>query len=320
MTTRFFISATTFPNALNVAFGASWSNTSAAGRYMLTTANGGLATVTKSFAETVTTNPYYVLLAQFVTEPLQAQTIAGAGYVKGMFRASETTGGLMMMQQSIRVVKSDLTARGPLINFTPGTPLTSEFATSLTNRKMPTSWTGFGTSIVGDLIVSAYDRIIVEIGYTATNTVSTSYTGAIELNSSSASQLAENETDTTQYTPWIEFSQTLLFIDTDVVTSLRDQSSDSTHFITALGKSDAYNKDYTYKADRSPPDLLGSGGSQALPPVTSTTPVITHYYKRAWKTESSGYVYWDTTDPSGVVSGTLYPVLGTVMFTYGASS
>jgi len=44
---------------------------------------------------------------------------------------------------------------------------------------------------------------------------------------------------------------------------------------------------------------------------------VTRYYKRAWRTETPGYVEWDTTDPLGAYGGggTLYPALGAVVYT-----
>ena len=44
-------------------------------------------------------------------------------------------------------------------------------------------------------------------------------------------------------------------------------------------------------------------------------PAVTHYHKRSWRAETPGYVYWDTTTPSGAYpgGGTLDPPLGTIL-------
>jgi hypothetical protein len=52
--------------------------------------------------------------------------------------------------------------------------------------------------------------------------------------------------------------------------------------------------------------------------VAGNPVILIHYYKRAWRTETSTYVYWSTTDVSGAYpgSGTLYPLLGAVLYIY----
>jgi hypothetical protein len=42
----------------------------------------------------------------------------------------------------------------------------------------------------------------------------------------------------------------------------------------------------------------------------------THYHKRAWRTESSAFVEWETTDLSGAYpgGGTLEPTLGAIVY------
>jgi len=51
---------------------------------------------------------------------------------------------------------------------------------------------------------------------------------------------------------------------------------------------------------------MGGGGAP---------PIVTNYRKRAWRTETPGYVYWDTTDPVGAYpgGGTLDPPLGVIL-------
>lgn len=45
-------------------------------------------------------------------------------------------------------------------------------------------------------------------------------------------------------------------------------------------------------------------------------PVVHHYHKRAWRTETPGFVTWDTTDPVGAYpgGGTLDPPLGVILY------
>jgi len=79
-----------------------------------------------------------------------------------------------------------------------------------------------------------------------------------------------------------------------------------------------FDGDYVYGSSGTPSTQIAARvatmGYQpgSAPPVT-----ITRYYKRAYRTESLAYVYWDTTDASGAYpgGGTLYPLLGMVLYT-----
>ena len=52
--------------------------------------------------------------------------------------------------------------------------------------------------------------------------------------------------------------------------------------------------------------FVGGGGTTA----------VTHYHKRAWRSETPGYVYWDTTNPDEAYpgGGTLTPATGVILF------
>ena len=157
-------------------------------------------------AETSATAPYDVILRQFVSEPLQAQTISGT--VKGQIRARESDPAAQMCAALvIRVVSNDgLTERGVLLAYFPAA-LSSGFdpATS-TNRKFPPS------TALTSVTCQDGDRIVVEIGHRAFNTVTTSYTGYVWFNNTiGTADLPEDEITTDNLCPWIEFSQALLW-------------------------------------------------------------------------------------------------------------
>lgn len=56
--------------------------------------------------------------------------------------------------------------------------------------------------------------------------------------------------------------------------------------------------------------MLGYQAVQTLP-----IPPVEHFHKRAWRTESAAYVYWDSTNPAAPYpgGGTLNPLLGTIL-------
>jgi hypothetical protein len=152
-------------------------------------------------------------MQQFVSKPLAAQTISGT--VKAIMRCAENAlAADMRSQMVIRVVSGDGgTIRGTLLAHDTSA-LSNEWyvgsGVDLQNRKFPLNWSGAGAALT-PVVVQVGDRLVVELGYRAHNTVSTLYYGYIETGDGAATDCAENETGTDQYNPWIEFSQTLVF-------------------------------------------------------------------------------------------------------------
>lgn len=179
-----------------------------------------IAPVTKGVAE-ATSSRTNVLLGMFVVENLAAQTITGT--VKGQIRALESNAAAdMHLLCNIRVVGIDGTERGELFanSTAAGTTISStagdenyELDTTATNRKLPPGWSGSGHS-VSSVACSAGDAVVIEVGYRSINTVVTSYTGTIHIGSDSTTDLPENETETADYQPWIEFSHDFTFLST----------------------------------------------------------------------------------------------------------
>lgn len=207
MATRFYFGESGAPAAAP-AFSAGWEVTSAAARQTLTRFKpGGSQTATRS--DTSTTGDQDVLAFQFVSQPLQAQTISGT--IKGQFRASETsTGGDWRAQLRAYVVSRDgATVRGILLDFDGGA-LASEFVTTLTNRKFPLAWSGGGAAIssVGAL---DGDRIVIEIGARTHNAGSGVTSFSIDFRSNAASDLPEDETSTSVLNSWLELSHDVLY-------------------------------------------------------------------------------------------------------------
>lgn len=155
--------------------------------------------------ETSTTSPYDVGIMQFISDRLETQTISGT--VKGQFRCYETNADAdFCAAVVIRVVSADgQTVRGTLLSYFPGS-LTSEWATSFTNRQFPPS------TALSEVVCQAGDRLVIEVGFRSFNTHNTYRLGYVHLNDTAATDLPEDETTTTEYAPWMEFSQTLNFI------------------------------------------------------------------------------------------------------------
>lgn len=200
MATRFYLietAATVAP-----AFSATWSANSGARRILLLSPLGSNDSFSAAELGIAESN---VAIRQYISSPLLSQTISGS--IKGQILAQEGNSlDDCCAQLRLRVVKSDLTDRGVLLDVD-GSGLTHEFATTLTNRQFPRG----GSVALSSLAVQAGDRLVLEIGFkqssTTTNLVNIQVTG------NAGADLPENETATSPDNSWIELSQTLLFGD-----------------------------------------------------------------------------------------------------------
>lgn len=159
-----------------------------------------------------------VVMIQFLSGPLQAQTIGGTGWtVKGQFLVQENNNDAnFQAQMVIRVLSNDgTTVRGTLLaaDTTALGAQPPEFAQGThTNRKFPLST--ISPAALAAVTASANDRLCVEIGYRSHNASSASNRNASARYGSGPRftfvDLPENETDSTQSKrPWIEFSNTI---------------------------------------------------------------------------------------------------------------
>ena len=141
--------------------------------------------------DSVTTNPFDALLYRGVSGPLDAQTISGT--IDVCLGVNETNASADMCYKIhvyVTVGDSD-TVRGTLL---------SNYAETTANEwSVDAGGTGAGTSLAGrqlasaqtlsSLAISAGDRIVVEIGYHALNSVSTSFTGWLNYGTVSGTDL-----------------------------------------------------------------------------------------------------------------------------------
>ncbi len=150
-----------------------------------------------------------VLVAQYVVHhPLVAQTIAGV--VKGSIAVLAFNPA--RAQLLIKVVSSDgQTLRGTLLPMDTG-PLSNPFPTTSPEktRRFPKGWTGSGASLTPVDCLRG-DFLVIEMGARHDS-------GAINLvdlwlgDNVAAGDCDEAE-DSARASPWVEFSQTLLFVE-----------------------------------------------------------------------------------------------------------
>lgn len=213
MSTRFYFQNTVAPPAhIAPGFDSTW--TAGAGstdRRMCWTWKTGTAMATKNPVGTAA-NPEFICNRQYISEPLQTQTISGT--IKGQIRCIESAiGKNATVAIGIRVLAEDGSIRGTLLSpaasdNTAATP--PEMATSLTNRSFNDSAESASISL-SSLDVKTGDRLIIEVGYRDAGT-STTQTAGSSFGDNSATDLPEDNTTTAANNPWVEFSQTLVFL------------------------------------------------------------------------------------------------------------
>lgn len=205
MATRFYFHGSAYVPSISPAYDAEWNKTTNTVRRLMSPSKLTSISTTSTDLEAVTTSPYDILNRQLVSKPLKAQTISGT--VKGQLRCSESNEAAdMCAALVIKVVSGDGgTVRGTLLSYFPSS-LTSEYATSLTNRYFPPETT------VNSVQVQDGDVLVIEIGTRAFNSESTSYSCSWHfLDSATVSDLPVDESTTDALCPWIEFSHDFQF-------------------------------------------------------------------------------------------------------------
>jgi hypothetical protein len=236
MATRFYYesNAISTPNGAGVialpiapAFDGSWEANPTVRRYWLTTDKWGTDRTELTASSTQNTGTYDVAIAQFISAPLAAQTIDGN--VKGQIQARESAADADLRAQIvIRVVSNDGTSVIGTLLASDAAALSSEWNnSSVTERNAKFPLAASSPATLTSTAVSAGDRLVVEIGYRAHNTLNAARTGTLAIGSAGSSgDLAENETETTAtYTPWLEFSDTITFDGPDGVVLPRASES-----------------------------------------------------------------------------------------------
>lgn len=207
MARRFYLpSSGAAPVSPNFGLIGFWNNTTGADRIKLSRHRSGTSMADKTASESTDVTQYYTLARQYVSDTLIAQTIAGN--VKGQIRCAEDNSDADFSYNiKVGVVSNDgTTLRGTLLNSNSAV-MTTEFATSLTNRNFPPS------TALSSVTAQDGDRLVIEVGFSSFNTILAQRTATFRLGDNGSTDLAEDETSTTDNVPWIEFSQTIYFDD-----------------------------------------------------------------------------------------------------------
>ena len=220
MATRFYLpSSGTAP--VTPSYDAGWEDTSIAVRLNATTYKESTAMTTVSFADATNTNKD-ILFRQYITPPIVAQTIA-AQTLKFQIRGAERIAGNNMFTAiGARVVSNDgITVVGTLLAVTKD-GLEVDASTTLENRLFSATTT--------QVIANEGDRIVIEIGTGGdpANTGGADHDSDLRIGDVAASDLAEDDTTTTDNNPWVEFT-TLTMRNVDYKLSrVSDDGTDTT--------------------------------------------------------------------------------------------
>lgn len=169
-------------------------------------------TATGPFAESyAAAGPANVGIVQLLTQPLDVnQTIAGT--LTGQAMLQESNAAANAMAQLIAYVRQpDGSVRGMLYAGHTAA-LSSELATSYTNRTLPLL--ALSPVSLSSVNAIAGDRIVVELGVRKTEAGTTSRTYGMRVGTDASSgDLPANETETSAaYRQWVEFSQDITFV------------------------------------------------------------------------------------------------------------
>jgi hypothetical protein len=207
---RFYLNAT-LAAPISPSFASGWESTTSAVRRMMGRPSLAVSTKTNlGLAETSTSGTFDRLIYQFVSEPLGlASTISGP--LTGLIRATESsTSADFRSQMVVKVVSGDgTTLRGTVIDFD-ASALSNEWPTTSASRAFPVV-----TTVVTPVDAQAGDRIVVEVGYRAHNTSSTSFTGTLRAGHTVGGTDFTATAQTADNNPWIDISATTRLLPTE---------------------------------------------------------------------------------------------------------
>lgn len=218
MTTRLYLQGSGTP-AATPAFSAGWNSAASAAvrpmRTALTVGSGTTNSTDTSLTETSATAGYNRAKRQHISDEVlpTAMTVGGSGNTLTVVLAGLESNAAAdaYLQVRAKIVSSDgSTVRGMLYDGQTATVVSAtstdpnyEFGTSLATRVLTVA-----TNAVSAL---AGDRIVVELGYVACNTVTTSYGAQFRINDQSSTDMAAT-VDGTDYASarcYVEFSDTI---------------------------------------------------------------------------------------------------------------
>jgi len=215
LASRFYLPETeAAPVAPPAPAGADWEHVNSVSRKLLKTADSSTLTTTAyspDGADDITNKDSHH--RQFVSDPLAAQTIGGnfTGQMQGL--ESHASNNCFLTMKVMVISNDGTTQRAVLLAIT--REAGAEFTTSLRNTTFDS------VALAGYTCVNG-DRLLVEVGMGGTPTSGSGtncHNGSLRFgcNASSGDLPVDDTQAGTTYRPWVEFSGTLLFFNTQTV-------------------------------------------------------------------------------------------------------
>ena len=205
MATRLYLPASAAATPITPTPDAAWEDTSILARAMTSTAVISDPMATVSFTDADETNKD-ILFRQWISEPLTAgQTITGSQALKAQVRGKEGGGGNnLFLTLGIRVIAANGTTVQKVV-LAPTRDDVELATATLTNRQFT------ATSAATNYTTVTGDRLCIELGTGGDPLTANNHNSDLRLGDAAASDLAENDTSTTDDNPWVQLTDTLTF-------------------------------------------------------------------------------------------------------------
>lgn len=207
MATRLYLPSDIIAPPFTPLGGTGWDDESINQYTTFSTSKRSSAMTTVSFADADATSRDIRFYSYVSPELTVGQTVTGSQAVKLQMRGSQvalTNNMFLVFVLHVQNI-SGPTINKTLFNISAGRDNT-ELATSLTNRQFT------GTSGATNYTTVAGDYIVLNIGTRGDPDAGSDHDSSIRLGDAAASDLPEDDTDTTDLNPWIELADTLTFV------------------------------------------------------------------------------------------------------------
>ena len=203
MATRLYHPATALLTSISPTPESVWEDTSILARSRCSTTSIADAMATVSFGDNNAADRD-VIFRQHISLPLTVgQTITGGQAIKAQFRCKERDVSCnMFLTIGIRIINGSTVNKTVL---SAARDATEADATTLTNRQFT------ATSAATNYTTVSGDRIVTESGMGGDPGGGSDHDSDIRYGDSAASDLAEDDTTTTDNNPWVELTDTLTF-------------------------------------------------------------------------------------------------------------
>src|SRR3989344_1360225 len=260
------------PSATPSTWHGTWNTTASGVTKILGEAPSGAGPTTVADSETSSTDPYSAALGRWISEPLTAQTAFASGDTwTAIFGALESNASANMSGKAYIWVWQTGTADTSRGNLVVDVVDSVEWPTTATGVEFNNSATN---ALADGITAEVDDRIVVEFGYSAANSATTSFIGTMWYGGSDT-DLTEGGDETT-LSGWVSFTTAVaspsLSPSTSASPSLSPSASPSLSPSASVSPSLSPSSSVSPSASTSPSLSPSSSASPSLSPSSSVSP------------------------------------------------